>query len=117
MPYLSKDWRDGYNIFHEGVKSDKPRWEECLDYMMDQGMDVALSSLYVRNHCDPETKKMVSHLKVADLGKYCLTLSVLTFKMVLNYSKHFVNFPRITGQLRWLKIKLIERFFSFLFVK
>lgn len=59
MPYLTKEWRDAYYVFHEGQKSDKARWEECLEFMMDPGMDVALSSLYVNNHCDPETKKMV----------------------------------------------------------
>lgn len=59
MPFLTKEWHDSYNIFHEGQKSEKPRWEECLDFMMDHGMDVALSSLYVENHCDPETKQMV----------------------------------------------------------
>ncbi|XP_074596112.1 neprilysin-2-like [Brevipalpus obovatus] len=60
MPFLTKEWRDSYNMFHEGQKSEKPRWEECLDFMMDNGMDVALSSLYVTNHCDPETKEMAT---------------------------------------------------------
>jgi len=58
--FLTKQLRNRqleyYSVLN-GQKTYKPRWKECLDYVIDN-LSIAMSSLYVRKYFNQESKKV-----------------------------------------------------------
>lgn len=58
--FLTKQLRNRqleYFSVLNGQKTDKPRWKECIDYVIDY-LSIAMSSSYVRKYFDQESKKV-----------------------------------------------------------